>query len=326
MSLFSCLGAPTIQTIVRSVRHDPVVASSIDPSLRGAVVAIGNFDGLHRGHQALFAHVHALARRLHAPAGVVTFAPHPVKVLAPSLAPPLILRNDEKEQGLRDAGLDVVFELAFTAHLASLQPAAFCREVLLERLGVVGVVVGEGFKFGARAEGRFADLVSVFGDRAVAVPSVREGGYVCSSSKIRELILLGHVEAAATLLGRPYRIEGLVVRGDGRGRTIGIPTANVESGRELLPRVGVYATRAVLPDGSVAHSVTNIGLRPTFQGEGVRVEAHLLDRDIDLYGQRLSLDVIARVRDERRFGGVEALQTQIHLDIAAARALLRDRP
>ena len=167
---------------------------------------------------------------------------------------------------------------------------------------------------------------AVFGDRAVAVPSVREGGYVCSSSKIRELVLLGHVEAAASLLGRPYRIEGRVVRGDARGRTIGVPTANLDSGRELLPRVGVYATRALLPDGRAVASVTNIGLRPTFQGEGVRIETHLLDVTVDLYDQRLAIDVIARLRDEQRFNGIDALLAQIHADIAAARAVLGGPP
>jgi riboflavin kinase / FMN adenylyltransferase len=311
---------------VHIVRHDPRSAAPIAADRRGAVVAIGNFDGLHRGHQALFAAVHALGERVGAPTGVVTFAPHPVRVLAPRLAPPLILRADEKEQGLRDAGLAVLFELAFTPELAALEPDAFVRTVLVEQLGVAGVVVGEGFKFGARAAGRFVDLAAVFGDRAVAVPSVREAGYVCSSSKIRELILLGHVEAAASLLGRPYRIEGRVVRGDARGRTIGVPTANIDSGRELLPRVGVYATRALLPDGRVVPSVTNIGLRPTFQGEGVRIETHLLDVAVDLYDQRLAIDVIARVRDEQRFSGIDALLAQIRTDIAAARAVLGDLP
>jgi riboflavin kinase/FMN adenylyltransferase len=311
---------------VHVVRLDPLGPVPVDAARRGAVVAIGNFDGLHRGHQALFAAVHDLARRIGAPAGVVTFAPHPMRILAPRLAPPLILRPDEKEQGLREAGMDLVFELAFTPGLAAREPAAFCREVLVERLGVAGVVVGEGFKFGARAEGRFADLAAVFGDRAVAVPSVREGGYVCSSSKIRELVLLGHVDAAASLLGRPYRIEGRVVRGDGRGRTIGVPTANLDSGRELLPRVGVYATRALLPDGRAVASVTNIGLRPTFQGEGVRIETHLLDVTVDLYDRRLAIDVIARLRDEQRFNGVDALLAQIHADIAAARAVLGGSP
>lgn len=309
---------------MQTVRLDPLVPAHDDvlAVTRGAVVAIGNFDGLHRGHQALFAAARDLAEQVGARAGVVTFEPHPVKVLAPRLAPPLILRPDEKVAGLAAAGVEVVVELAFTPALAALSAAAFCQQVLVERLGIAGVVVGEGFKFGAVALGRFADLQAAFGGRAVAVPSVCEGTYVCSSSKIRELVLLGHVDAAASLLGRPYRLEGRVVRGDGRGRTIGIPTANIETGRELLPRVGVYATRAWLPDGRAVPSVTNVGLRPTFQGEGVRVEAHLFDVAIDLYDQRLALDVVARLRDEQRFAGIDALLTQIHADIAAARAIL----
>jgi len=276
--------------------------------------------------------VRDLAARLGGlPTGAVTFEPHPVRVLAPQLAPPLILRDDEKAAGIAALGLDVLFVVPFSPALAALSPRAFCQQVLVDGLHVAGVVVGEGFKFGARAGGRLSDLQAVFGDRAVEVPSVRVGGYVCSSSKIRELVLQGHVEAAATLLGHLYQIEGEVVRGDGRGRTIGIPTANVESKRELLPRVGVYATRAVLDDGRVIPSVTNVGLRPTFQGEGVRVEAHLFDFDGDLYGRRLRLDVVARLRDEKRFNGVEALIAQIHDDITAARALLApadgtDRP
>ena len=301
---------------------DSAAALVATDSARGAVVAIGNFDGLHRGHHALFQAARALAQRHGVAAGVVTFDPHPVRVLAPHLAPPLILREDEKVAGIAAAGIDVVYVVAFDAELAALSPAEFCARVLVERLGVSGVVVGEGFKFGHRAAGRFTDLQAVFHDRALAVPSVRDNGYVCSSSKIRELILQGHVEAAAMLLGRPYFIEGDVIRGDGRGRTIGIPTANIDSRRELVPRVGVYATIAILADGSRIPSVTNIGLRPTFQGEGVRVEAHLFDFDKDLYGQRVRLEVIARLRDEERFNGVDALVAQIKTDAAAARVVL----
>lgn len=308
------------------------VVTPVAPVVSGAVVAVGNFDGLHLGHQALFAAVRDLAGHLGGlPTGVVTFEPHPVRVLAPQLAPPLILRDDEKAAGLAALGLDVMYVVPFTQALASLTPREFCQQVLTDGLHVGGVVVGEGFKFGARAAGRLADLQAIFGDRAIEVPSVRVGGYVCSSSKIRELILQGHVEAAATLLGHPYNIEGVVVRGDGRGRTIGIPTANIDSQRELLPRVGVYATRVVLDDGRVVPSVTNVGLRPTFQGEGVRVEAHLFDFDGDLYGRRVRLDVVARLRDEKRFNGVDALVAQIHEDVAAAKAILApkdgtDRP
>ncbi|HEY1099645.1 MAG TPA: riboflavin biosynthesis protein RibF, partial [Myxococcota bacterium] len=175
------------------LRADAVFAPSSDPQ-RGAVVAIGNFDGLHRGHQALFAATRALAKHKGVAAGVVTFDPHPVRVLAPHLAPPLILRDDEKWAGIAAAGLDVVYVVPFNQDLASLSPSSFVQDVLVSRLGVGSVVVGEGFKFGHRAAGRFADLQAVFAD-AVAVPSVRDDGYVCSSSKIRELVLQGHVEA-----------------------------------------------------------------------------------------------------------------------------------
>ena len=248
-------------------RADAAFDSAADAH-RGAVVAVGNFDGLHRGHHALFAAARALAQRRGVAVGVVTFEPHPVRVLAPHLAPPLILRHDEKLAGLQQAGVDVVYVVPFDHALAALSPSAFCQQILVEQLGVGGVVVGEGFKFGHRAAGRFADLQAVFGDAAIAVPSVRDNGYVCSSSKIRELVLQGHVEAAGTLLGRPYAVEGVVVRGDGRGRTIGIPTANVDSQRELMPKVGVYASMAVLHDGRCVASVTNVGLRPTFQEIG----------------------------------------------------------
>ncbi len=302
-------------------------------ALRGAVVAIGNFDGLHRGHQALFSRARQLAQqaqqaqqaqhpqRAH-PVGVVTFEPHPVRVLAPHLAPPLILRPDEKERGLSALGVDAMFVVPFDQALAALTPQQFIDDVLRERLGVTGVVVGDGFRFGVKAMGTIDDLRAAFGDDAVSVPAVREGDLVCSSSKVRELVMLGHVAAASLLLGHPYFLEGEVVRGDGRGRTIGIPTANVECGRELLPKVGVYATQAVLDDGRIVGSVTNVGLRPTFQGQGVRIEAHLFGIDEDLYGRRLRLDVVARLRDEQRFSGVDALVAQIKSDIDAAKAAL----
>jgi riboflavin kinase/FMN adenylyltransferase len=287
----------------------------------GVVVAIGNFDGLHRGHRALLDAARALADRKGADVGVVTFDPHPVKVLASRMAPPLILRPDEKLAGLKALGVDVVHVVPFDLQLAEMSPERFLHEVLVQRLDVKGVVVGEGFRFGNKASGTLADLRAVFGDDAVGIPVVKEGGLVCSSTKVRELVLGGHVEAAGVLLGQPYFLEGVVVRGDGRGRTIGIPTANLESGRELLPKVGVYATRAILDDGRVLGSVTNVGLRPTFSGEGVRVEAHVFDLDEDLYGRRLRLDMVARIRDEKRFGGVQELIAQIHDDIASAKRL-----
>ncbi|MDP2342899.1 MAG: bifunctional riboflavin kinase/FAD synthetase [Deltaproteobacteria bacterium] len=288
--------------------------------LRGAVVAVGNFDGLHRGHLALFAAAKKLAA---GPVGVVTFDPHPVRVLAPHLAPPLILRNDEKEAGLAKLGIDVLYVVPFDAALAALPPQAFIDDVLVKRLGVSGVVVGAGFRFGEKARGSIEDLRRAFGERAVEIAVVTEGNLVCSSTKIRELVMQGNVDAAGLLLGHAYFVAGEVVSGDARGRTIGIRTANVESRRELLPKVGVYATRAVLADGRVKGSVTNVGLRPTFAGQsGIRIETHIFDLDADLYGQELRLEFIARLRDEQKFANVEALLAQIHLDIAAAKAVL----
>jgi riboflavin kinase/FMN adenylyltransferase len=289
---------------------------------RGVVVAIGNFDGLHRGHRALIARACELAASKHAGVGVVTFEPHPVKILASHLAPPLILRRDEKEAGLRALGVDIVHVVPFDLALAQMSPARFVSDVLVQRVGACGVVVGEGFRFGHKAAGSIDDLRAAFGEGAVVVPSVKEGGLVCSSTKVRELVLGGHVETAGTLLGQPYFLEGVVVRGDGRGRTLGIPTANLETGRELLPKVGVYATRAILDDGRERGAVTNVGLRPTFAGEGVRIEAHLFQFDEDLYGRRLRLDMVGRIRDERRFGSVDELVVQIRDDVAQARRLL----
>ena len=286
------------------------------------VVALGNFDGVHRGHQALLTRAKALASTMGAVAGVVTFEPHPVKVLAPHLAPPLILRPDEKARALKAYGAEVVDVVPFDAVVAAMAPQVFARDVLQARCGAVGVVVVVGFRFGHKASGTVDDLRAVFGDDAVEVDAVKEGDLVCSSTKVRELVMLGHVEAAALLLGRPYFVEGEVIRGDGRGRTIGIPTAIVESGRELLPQVGVYASRVVLDDRRVVRAVTNVGLRPTFAGQGVRIEAHLLDFAEDLYGRRVSVDLVARLRDEQRFSGVDALVAQIKSDIDSARALL----
>lgn len=309
---------------MRTFRLDvegPVVSARLPEELRGGVWAIGNFDGLHRGHQALFVRARALAAELGVTSGVLTFSPHPARLLNPGLAPPLILAEDEREAGIAAAGADALVVVHFTRALAAQSPEAFVREVLIERIGARAVVVGEGFRFGNRAAGTADDLRRL-GLRVEEVPPVREGDLVCSSSKIREMVLAGRVESAALVLGRPYRLVGQVVSGDRRGRSIGIPTANLETNRELLPRVGVYATRATLEDGRVFPSVTNIGLRPTFAGEGVRIEAHLLGFDGDLYGQRLVLDVVARIRDEQRFSDVNALVAQIRQDIARAREAL----
>lgn len=296
-------------------------ASPLPPEAHGAVWAMGNFDGLHRGHQALFAKARDLASAHGTRSGVLTFAPHPARVLNPKLAPPLILTDDERAAGIAAAGIDLLCVIRFDEALAALSPSEFVTRVLGGQLRARGVVVGEGFRFGRRAVGTVEDLRQHL-DVVGVVQPVTEGDLVCSSSKIRELVLAGRVDAAARLLGRPYQLAGTVVHGDKRGRTIGVPTANLATSRELLPKVGVYATRALLEDGRVFPSVTNIGLRPTFEGQEVRIETHLLDFAGDLYSQQLRLEVVARVRDETRFHGVAELVEQIRRDIAAARQIL----
>ncbi|MCC7071451.1 MAG: riboflavin biosynthesis protein RibF [Deltaproteobacteria bacterium] len=290
--------------------------------LAGAIWAIGNFDGLHRGHQALFAAARARATSSRVAAGVLTFEPHPAKVLSPALAPRLILNAAEKERGIAAAGLDALAVERFDAALAALAPDEFCARVLGARLRAGGVVVGEGFRFGVHASGVVDDLRRAL-PTVIEVRPVREGDLLCSSTKIRELVLEGRVDAAALLLGHRYWVEGPVVHGDHRGRTIGVPTANVRVERELLPRLGVYATWAALDDGTRKAAVTNVGLRPTFAtGDDVRFEAHLFDFAGDLYGRPLRLELVTHLRDERRFASVDELRAQIGADIAAARAAL----
>lgn len=296
-----------------------------DDLLKGGVVAIGNFDGLHRGHQALFARARQRAHERGARAGVLTFEPHPSQVLAPHLAPPLILTLEEKLEGLAAAGLDAVVLEPFQPAFARLSPDAFVRQVLVDGLGVSGVVVGQDFSFGHKGAGKVPDLERLLGEVGASVdvmPPVMEQGVICSSTKVRQFVLEGRVDAAALLLGRPYALRGQVRAGDARGRRMGIPTANVETTRALLPKLGVYATRARLVSGARFDSVTNIGLRPTFNGEGVRIEVHLLDFEGDLYDQQLAVEFRGRLRGEQRFANAQALSAQIARDIEGARALL----
>lgn len=303
-------------------------AQQVGQRLSGGAVAIGNFDGLHRGHQALFAAAIAVAPA--SKAGVLTFEPHPVRVLAPHFAPPQILSLEEKIAGIGAFGVDVVVVHPFDRDFASMAPLAFVDDVLSKWLKVKHVVVGEDFSFGRKGEGDIALLKDAFakhGGEVTIVPPVTEGNLICSSTKVREFVASGNVEAARLVLGHPYWIAGVVERGDGRGRTIDVPTANLAVERDLKPKVGVYATWAHLPDGSTVPAVTNIGLRPTFEGETaptVRIEAHLLDFDRDLYGQHLRLTFVGRLREEKKFSGRESLVEQIHRDIAAARKMLEE--
>lgn len=291
------------------------------PSDAGPVVAIGNFDGVHAGHRAVLAELFALGREVGAPSCVLTFDPAPTAVLAPARHQPRICTLDDRVRLLHAAGVDHVVVEAFTPAFAARTAEDFAVGLLGGDLRVRGLVVGHDFRFGA---GRAGDVAAL--ERWLACP-IREvsafslEGAPVSSSRVRKLVAAGEVEAAARLLGRPHRLRGRVVTGDQRGRTIGFPTANVANEVELVPAFGVYAVRAGV-GGALHPAVANIGVRPTFGGSELRVEVHLLDWSGDLYGEWMEVELVARVRGERRFDGIEALVAQIRDDAAVARAVL----
>jgi riboflavin kinase / FMN adenylyltransferase len=288
-------------------------------------VTIGNFDGVHRGHQALVSAVVVRAREIGGVSVVLTFDPHPARVLGPGRAPAALTTLTQKEELLALLGVDRLAVLPFDAGVARLPPDAFAREVLQRAIGARHVVVGESFRFGHRREGDARALAALgegLGFSVRALPAVLEEGGLVSSSRVRDDLVRGDVRAARALLGRPYFVDASVVRGDGRGRAIGVPTANLLADNEILPSRGVYAARFRVPAGAWHSCVVNLGQRPTFGGESPTVEAHLIDFEGDLYGARVRLEFHERLRDEQRFDGPEALVARIREDVARARALL----
>jgi riboflavin kinase/FMN adenylyltransferase len=307
------------------------VTPDLGRPLRTPAIAIGNFDGVHRGHQALVATAQRLAREAGGEAVVLTFDPHPARFFAPGLAPPMLVTLERRLELLAEAGADAVVVEPFTSSFAALPAERFIAEVLRADLGAHHVVVGWDFTFGAGRQGNTTLLTSE-GARlhmgVTIVPPVMAAGLVCSSTKIREFVLEGRVEGAAMLLGRPFEITGAVVHGVQRGRTLGIPTANVRPETDLLPKPGVYAAWACrLDDGSRLRAALSIGSNPTFAAEGrgasaVTVEAHLLDFDGDVYGARLRLELHGRIRDQRSFASADELVAEIRRDILRTRELL----
>lgn len=299
-------------------------ALSLAEPLDGSVVTLGAFDGVHRGHQALIARATAAAGAQHLPSIAYTFDPHPAKVLAPKFAPRTLSSLEERVRLLRRYGIDRVLVEPFDAAFASVTADDWVARYLVDRLRPVRVVVGFNFSYGKARGGTPEHLTSCgarFGFEVEVVDPVVIEGMVVSSTRVRELLLEGNVEGAALLLGRPFAITGNVVTGDQRGRTIGFPTANVEPDHELLPEHGVYASRVDIGD-AVVDAVTNVGKRPTFAGKHVTVETYLLDWQGDLYGKHLRVELIARLREERRFDGIDALKTQLGKDVENARKVL----
>jgi riboflavin kinase/FMN adenylyltransferase len=297
----------------------------LDGTLPHPVAAVGNFDGVHLGHQRILATLRERAQVVGGTVVVITFNPHPQKVLHPDTAPRLIATRSQKVAWLQAAGADLMLDLPFTRELAALSPEAFVDRVLLRGLKVTEVHIGRNFRFGRNRGGDFATLEELGRNRgfaAMPVEGVRHGGDRVSSSRIRKALGAGHVQEASRLLGREEELTGQVVPGDARGRLMGFPTANLEVENELVPFTGVYATR-LLVRGDPLPAVTNIGSRPTFPGAGSAVETHVLDYSGDLYGQQVQLRFVQRLRDERRFAGLDELKDQIAVDVDGARKVLQ---
>jgi riboflavin kinase / FMN adenylyltransferase len=290
-----------------------------------SVVTIGNFDGVHRGHQVLLRRAMDAAHDRGLRAVAVTFHPHPAAVLRPGSEPPALQTIEDRTGQLLEAGMDLVLVLEFTDRLASLGPHVFVEQVLVERLQAVQVIVGSNFRFGHKASGNVVtlnDAGATYGFRTEAVALLDLDGVPLSSTNVRERLESGDVGWANRALGRPFSLEGQVVPGDGRGRTIGVPTANLDVPTGLLvPADGVYAGHAEV-EGGRRPCVTNVGVRPTFDGQRRTVEVHLLDADLDLYGRRLRVTFEHRLRGERRFAHVDELVDRIRADIDEARRLL----
>jgi len=303
-------------------------AAALRPHLVEPVATIGNFDGVHRGHQAIFARVLERARALRGTSVAITFDPHPLKVLAPGRAPDLITTRRQKLALIEAAGIDAVLVLRFDAALATTSAEEFVDGCLRGALALREVYVGANFNFGRGREGTADTLVALCAARGMTagkVEEVRFLGSPVSSSRIRRAVRAGEVELAAELLGRPFAVEGTVAHGAGRGAGLGFPTANLKSASELVPQDGVYVTRTLAGDRSLA-SVTNIGTRPTFADQEFAIETHLLDAQLDLYGQPIEVSFLARLRQELRFPNVEALVEQVRRDVERARAWFAANP
>ncbi len=294
------------------------------PRWQHPVLALGNFDGLHRGHIKIVERIRRAAAERGGTSLVLTFDPHPTRIVRPDKAPPLLMTEAQKLDMLESLGVHGVAIVRFTPELSRWEPETFVRAVLVDWLRVAEVWVGADFLFGRNRSGNYSLLRVLggqYGFRVEKIDPVRYKEFVVSSTRIRRLVAEGRVDEAGALLGHHFAIDGLVVEGAKRGRELGFPTANLETANELVPPSGVYATTVSI-DGVVYPSVTNIGTRPTF-GDVTRtvVETHLLDTTQELYGRTVRLAFVLRLRDERRFPDVDALRVQIQADVGRARRL-----
>ena len=292
-----------------------------------AAVSVGTFDGLHVGHQKILQSVRERARATGQRAAVVTFDPHPMRVLHPDRAPQMIQTISQRLAGFEQMGLDAALVLRFDRALSLVSPEGFIEQILVGGLRAGDILVGANFRFGHRGAGDVR-LLSEFGKRdgfgVEVIPPVEVAGQIVSSTAIRAAVAGGNVAGAIPLLGRAFSLTGEIGAGAGRGRTILFPTLNLAPEQELLPKLGVYATECAV-DGKLYSSVTNVGTRPTFNGAGVTVESHLFGFSETLTGGRMEVRFHSRIRDEQKFSGPDALREQIALDIEAARKFFSER-
>jgi riboflavin kinase/FMN adenylyltransferase len=311
-----------------------MVDFAIDPSLppglptdgRGTVITVGTFDGVHRGHWAVLQEIRRRARESGRRSVLVTFHPHPLKIVRPDRAPLLLTPPVEKKEILAETGLDYAVFLSFNHVLSAYPPRRFVEEILLGRLGMKELVIGYDHGFGQGRSGDVETLRTIgdeLGFMVDVVSPIRAGETAVSSSRIRNALLDGNVEKAREGLGRPYSVRGLVIKGDGRGRKLGFPTANlfVPVNGKLIPPAGVYAVRGCLRRG-VFDGAIHIGPRPTFTGSRPTIELHLLDFDQDIYGEEVRVEFIRHLRKVRPFASAAALVEQLRFDVEAARAAL----
>jgi len=297
---------------------------------RGTVVTVGTFDGVHRGHQAVLREVCARAEATGRRSVLLTFHPHPLKIVRPEHAPPLLTTPLEKKEILAETGLKYAVFVAFTPALSRFEPERFVREVLVERVGVSELVIGYDHGFGRGRSGGTDTLRRLgreIGFGVDVVEPVTTDEDAVSSTSIREAIQDGDLETATRGLGRPYSMRGVVVRRDGRGKDLGFPTANlkVSGGEKLVPPAGIYAARGVLRKGTFDGAL-HIGPRPTFRGSPPTVELHLMNFDGDLYGETVRVDFVRRLREVRPFATAAALVKQMEADVEEARRVLAESP
>ena len=302
--------------------------NTVEGVLRGGVIALGNFDGFHLGHQAVVGRAVALAKARGVPAIVATFDPHPVRYFKPDVVPFRLTSLDQRQRLFEAAGADAMLVFDFNAELANVTASDFVTDRLIARAGASGVVTGEDFTFGKGRGGNTAVLAEIGGAHGLTVETVgpvRKDGEIISSSRIREALQAGDCATATHLLTRPFAIEGVVQHGDKVGRTIGYPTANIDLGSYLRPRYGIYAVRGRLPDGRVLDGAANLGIRPQFDPPKELLEPFFFEFDEDIYGQVIEVELHAFIRPEAKFEDLDALTAQMDRDCTEAKAILSAR-